>query len=53
VQSQPGAHVEFEVGVMHAMKPPKRRHCVEQHMLEISQKPEFHAQRTICVISIL
>src|SRR5262245_23310763 len=40
MKAQPGGHVEFEVGVMHAMQPPQRRHRVKEHMLEIDRKVE-------------
>jgi hypothetical protein len=40
MKAQPGGHVEFEVGVMHAMQPPQRRHGVKEDMLEIDRKVE-------------
>ena len=40
MEAQPGRHIEFEVGVVHAVQPPQRRHGVEQHVLEIDREVE-------------
>ena len=33
-------HVEVKIGVVHAVQPPKRRHRVEHHMLQIDREIE-------------
>ena len=36
----PVRDVEFEIGVMHAVQPPQRRHRMEQHVLQVDRKIE-------------
>jgi len=45
MEAQSGGHVEFEVGMMHAMQPPQRRHRMEEDMLEIDRKVEKNDRR--------
>jgi hypothetical protein len=40
VETQPGADVELEVGVVHAVEPPQGRHRMEEDMLEIDREVE-------------
>jgi hypothetical protein len=40
VEAQPCRHVEFQIGMMHAMQPPQRRHRVKQHVLEVDREIE-------------
>ena len=40
VEAQPGGDVDFEIGMMHPMQPPERRHRMEQHVLEIDGEVE-------------
>ena len=40
VEPHPGGDVEFEIGVMHAVKPPQQRYRVEEHVLEIDREVE-------------
>ena len=38
VKAQARGHVELEVGVMHAMQPPQRRHGVKEDVLQIDRE---------------
>ena len=40
VEARAGRHVELEVGVVHAVQPPQRRHGVEQHVLQVDGEIE-------------
>lgn len=40
MKADASADVEIQIGVMDAMKPPKRRHRVKQHVLRIDYKIE-------------
>ena len=40
VKAHARGHVEFQIGVMHAMQPPQRRHGMKQHMLQVDRKVE-------------
>ena len=40
-----GGDVEFEVGVMHAVQAPERRHGMEHHVLKVDREVEKHHAR--------
>ena len=40
VEAQPCRHVKFQIGMMHAMQPPQRRHRMKQHVLEVDREVE-------------
>ena len=40
VEARAGRHVEVEIGVVHAVQPPERRHGVEQHVLQVDGEIE-------------
>ena len=40
-------HVELEVGVVHAVQPPQRRHRVEQHVLQVDREIEQDHEATM------
>ena len=40
-----GGDVKIEIGVMHAVQPPQRRHRVEHYMLQVDREIEDHDGR--------
>ena len=38
MKAQAGCHIKFQIGVMHAVQTPERRHCVEHHMLKVDDE---------------
>ena len=40
MEAHAGRHVELEVGVVHAVQPPQRRHRMEQHVLQVDGEIE-------------
>ena len=40
MEAQSGGHVEFEVGVVHAMKPPQCRYGMKEDMLKVDREVE-------------
>jgi len=40
VKPCPRRQVELEIGVVHPVEPPERRHGMEQHVLQIDDKVE-------------
>ena len=40
VEARSGRDVELEVGMMHAVQPPQRRHGMEQHVLQVDREIE-------------
>jgi hypothetical protein len=45
MEARAGRDVDVEVGVVHAMQPPQRRHGVEHHMLQVDGEVEQHDSR--------
>ena len=40
MEAHAGGHVELEIGMVHAVQPPERRHRMEQHVLEVDGEIE-------------
>ena len=40
MEAHAGGHIEFEIGVVHAVQPPQHRHGMEQHVLQVDGEIE-------------